>query len=156
MSILSCFTLVAEAVSKDRYGECCLHGKVVLPFVQRLPRLLHRLYNENDFQAKEFRSHVRRYNKAFAFASSGGSFHLDGSILDGRGPPCHKIQGELYHRLGPILPSEDGTPSYSIDSPKLTQAPHLFLFTALYKIVVTPAFGYTDGFRNSRAGFIVK
>ena len=44
----------AEAVSKDRYGECCLHRKVVLPFVQRLLRLLHRLYNENDFRAKEF------------------------------------------------------------------------------------------------------
>ena len=34
-------------------------------------------------------------------------------MLDGRGPPCYKIQGELYHRLGPVQPPENGQPIYS-------------------------------------------
>ena len=48
-----------ESIGKDRYGDCCLHGKVVLPFVQHLPHLLHRLYTDNDCRAKEFRCHIR-------------------------------------------------------------------------------------------------
>ena len=103
----------AESVGKDRYGDCCLHGKVVLPFVQHLPHLLHRLYTNNDRRAKEFQCHIQRYNKVFAFTSAGGTFCLDGSVLDGCGPPCYKIQGDLYHCLGPVLPGEDQIPSYS-------------------------------------------
>lgn len=43
----------------------------------------------------------------------GGSRCIDGSVLDGRGPPCYKIQGELYHRLGPVQPPENGQLIYS-------------------------------------------
>lgn len=103
----------AEAVSGNKYGDCCLHGKVNIPFLEHLPSVLYHLYTDNSRRANEFRSHIRRYNKAFAFTSAGGSFRLDGSVLDGRGPPCYKIQGDLYHRLGPLLPDEDNTPSYS-------------------------------------------
>src|ERR1700761_2721631 len=92
----------AEAVSEGEYGDCCNHGKVDLPFVEPLPPALYRLYNGDSYDANEFLTHIRRYNKAFAFTSTGGSFRLDGTVLDGRGPPCYKIQGELFHRLGPV------------------------------------------------------
>lgn len=108
----------AESVGEDEYADCCRHGKVNLPFVVRLPPVLYNLYNDNNTHAKKFRRHIRYYNKAFAFTSTGGSHRLDGSVLDGHGPPCYKIQGELFHRLGPISPDNDDnngppTPSYS-------------------------------------------
>ena len=56
---------------------------------------------------------MRQYNKAFAFTSTGGSGRVDGSVLDGQGPPCYKIQGKLYHWLGPVQPPKNGQPIYS-------------------------------------------
>ncbi|KAL0459080.1 UNVERIFIED_CONTAM: hypothetical protein Slati_0535200 [Sesamum latifolium] len=29
---------------------------------------------------------------------------IDRSVLDGKGPPCFKISGENYHRIGSLLP----------------------------------------------------
>lgn len=81
--------------------------------MEPLPSLLHDLYIDNRAPAKKFREHIRHYNKAFAFTSTGGSFCLDGSVFDGRGPPCYKIQGDLYHRLGPLCPEDGHVPTYS-------------------------------------------
>ncbi|KAK4383912.1 hypothetical protein Sango_3108900 [Sesamum angolense] len=39
----------------------------------------------------------------FCLTSIGGK--VDTSVLDGRGPPCFKISGENYHRIGSLLPS---------------------------------------------------
>jgi hypothetical protein len=36
-----------------------------------------------------------------------------GELFDGKGPPSYKIQGELYHRLGSLLPDEAAAPTYS-------------------------------------------
>ena len=103
----------AEPVSVDGYGDCCLHGKVSVPFVATLPTDLYRLYCSLDDDATEFRSHICRYNKAFAFTSTGGPGRVDGSMFDGRGPPCYKIQGELYHQISAIAPDDGRAPLYS-------------------------------------------
>ena len=104
---------VAEAVRPDEYGQCCLHGKVYVPFLPRPPNDLYMLYCSNDRRGRSFRTHIRQYNKAFAFTSTGGPGHIDGSMFDGRGPPSYKIQGELYHQLGPLQPEEGRRPLYS-------------------------------------------
>ena len=103
----------AEGDSVNEYGDCCMRGKVDVPYVVPIPDLLYHLYADVDNDAREFRSHIRRYNKAFAFTSTGGSFRLDSCVFDGRGPPCYKIQGELYHRLGPVAPEDGWSPAYS-------------------------------------------
>ena len=100
-------------MSSPRFGQCCLTGKVSIDFVEPLPPEMYRLYAGQDADAREFRENIRRYNKAFAFTSSGGPGHLDASVLDGHGPPCYKIQGELYHRIGPIRPDDARLPVYS-------------------------------------------
>ena len=85
----------------------------MLPPLDFVPPSIQQLYEGNDECAIDFRLHVRLYNKAFAFTSTGGSGHLDGLVYDGRGPPCYKIHGELYHRLGPLLPGPGQQPVYS-------------------------------------------
>jgi hypothetical protein len=49
----------------------------------------------------------------FAFTSSGGPWHLDGTVFDGRGPPTYKIQGELYHQIGPLRADYRHAPLYN-------------------------------------------
>ena len=95
------------------FGSCCLQGKVRIDYVDALPQSLHALFFGDGRVEKEFRSNIRRYNKAFAFTSSGGSWRLDGAVFDGRGPPTFKIQGELYHQIGPLEPDSSSTPLYS-------------------------------------------
>jgi hypothetical protein len=38
--------------------------------------------------------------------------HIDRSVNDGRGPPLFKIHGQVYHRMGSLLPSDDGPPKF--------------------------------------------
>ena len=80
--------LKRSSMSSPRFGQCCLTGKVSIDFVEPLPPEMYRLYAGQDADAREFRENIRRYNKAFAFTSSGGPGHLDASVLDGHGPPC--------------------------------------------------------------------
>jgi hypothetical protein len=37
-----------------------------------------------------------------------------GNLFDGKGPPSYKIQGELYHHLGSLLPDEPAAPYISV------------------------------------------
>ncbi|KAH9042406.1 hypothetical protein EDB84DRAFT_1576635 [Lactarius hengduanensis] len=104
---------VGSPVSNPQYGSCCLRGKVQIDFVARLPDVLYGLYSSDSAQAKEFRLHLRRYNKVFAFTSTGGSGRLDGTMFNGRGPPSYKIQGEVFHQIGPLSPEENQAPLYS-------------------------------------------
>ena len=89
---------------------CCAHGKVNLSPLRVPPQPLYNLFTANSLQAKEFRSNIVQYNAALAFTSLGAN--VDRSILD-RGPPIFRIQGELRHLSGSLLPEEDERPTYS-------------------------------------------
>lgn len=74
------------ASSSDRnpqFGLCCLRGKVSIDFVARLPTELYEYFTSQDEAPVEFRSHIRQYNKVFAFTSSGGPWRLNGTVFDG-------------------------------------------------------------------------
>ena len=105
--------LTTSSMTLPRFGSCCLQGKVCIDYVAAIHPQLLQLYTGNDSDAREFRVSIRRYNKAFAFTSTGGSGGLDGSIFDGRGPPSYKIQGETFHQIGPLLPDPSKSPLYS-------------------------------------------
>jgi hypothetical protein len=38
--------------------------------------------------------------------------HIDRSVNDGRAPPLFKIHDQVYHRVGSLLPSDDGSPKF--------------------------------------------
>jgi hypothetical protein len=105
--------LASSSDCNPQFGLCCLQGKVLIDFVTHLPVDLYDYFVSQEGDLVEFRSHIRQYNKAFAFTSSGGPWRLDGTMFDGRGPPTYKIQGELYHQIGPLRPEEGRAPLYS-------------------------------------------
>nr|CDJ90379.1 uncharacterized protein LOC100903664 [Haemonchus contortus] len=95
----------SESKGKRTFNDCCNHGSISLRHFNNYPVELRRLLTSQEIEAKEFRKHIRNYNSAFAFASMGAQ--LDTSR--GHGPYCFRIHGQIYHRIGPVLP-EDGQP----------------------------------------------
>ncbi|XP_057299455.1 uncharacterized protein LOC130630074 [Hydractinia symbiolongicarpus] len=67
------------------------------------------LTNTDTVQAKNFQSNIRKYNSAVAFASFGANLRPP----PGRGPPCFRICGQIWHRVGGLYPPEGQTPVFN-------------------------------------------
>jgi len=64
----------------------------------------------NNYPSREFRNNIQQYNVAFAMTSVG--VKIDNSVTRQSGPYCFKIQGELHHLTGALLPHGNQTPMY--------------------------------------------
>lgn len=58
-----------------------------------------------------FLQHIRQYNSLFSFTSMGAD--IDDSLNQGGGPYVFKINGQVYHRIGSLLPNEDNPPKFA-------------------------------------------
>ncbi|EGG07643.1 uncharacterized protein MELLADRAFT_28695, partial [Melampsora larici-populina 98AG31] len=87
------------------YSMCCRGGQVALPQhyfdFPPVPRLLY------DLLTKDHATHIRSYNNALSFTSLGTP--MDASVIG----HCFKIQGQLVHKLGTILPPAEGEYSFA-------------------------------------------
>jgi hypothetical protein len=94
----------AERISNSReinpvFTACCSKdGAVQLPALRPLPDLLHRLFTTDTSTARHFRTHIRKYNSALAFASV--KYTPDTRVAGGL--QCFQIHGALYHTVGPL------------------------------------------------------
>ena len=87
---------------------CCALGKVCLPpFLPRPQPLLH-LLTDLDIEARQFRDPIRKYNSCFQMTS----FGADRRIFEHGFMPTFKIQGKVYHRIGPLAPQAGTEPSF--------------------------------------------
>src|SRR5437667_10190035 len=68
-------------------------------------------YSTNNLVAKLFRLNIRNYNNAFAFSSLGVT--VDPSVYGPSGIYTFRIQGELVHRIGSLLPIQGRQPCFS-------------------------------------------
>jgi hypothetical protein len=53
---------------------------------------------------------IRQYNCLFTFTSM--EAQIDRSVNDGCGPPVFKICGQVHHRIGSLVPPDDGPPKF--------------------------------------------
>ncbi len=96
----------------NKFGGCCLQGKIALPPLHNLPPELFELYTSQDPPAKAFREHIRNYNNALAMTSTGCT--VDDSLnRQGGGPWLFKLHGKLSHRSGSLIPREGASPQYA-------------------------------------------
>lgn len=94
------------------FNLCCSSGKVSLPVPQAPPAPLNELLTSNSGSARAFREQIRAYNNVLAFSSIG--LQVDQSVANAQnGAYCLRICGRVYHRIGPILPSEDERPAFA-------------------------------------------
>ena len=82
-----------------------------IPPLQPLTGIFHNYLTGDDYSSREFRNNIRQYNAAFAMTSVG--VKIDNSVTRQSGPYCFKIQGELHHLTGALLPHGDQTPIYA-------------------------------------------
>jgi len=69
------------------------------------------LFDSNSREGKNFQQHIRTYNMMFAFTSPGAK--VDNSYNNGHGPPNLRIQGQVCHRIGSLLPSTGQMPKFA-------------------------------------------
>lgn len=93
------------------YNNCCKGGKIDIPPYKPRPEPLSTLARfDGDHTSKKFIKNIRQYNCLFAFTSMGAQ--IDKSVNNGRGPPLFKICGQVYHRVGSLLPPDGSPPKF--------------------------------------------
>ncbi|PAA84583.1 hypothetical protein BOX15_Mlig017082g4 [Macrostomum lignano] len=90
-------------------GMCCSNGKVRLtPLNENLPDYLRHLLLGNSEESDHFLSNIRRYNSCFQFTSFGAE-----RIVEEPGfMPTFKVQGQVYHLVGSLLPLQGEEPKF--------------------------------------------
>jgi hypothetical protein len=95
-----------------RFHLCCRGGKVCLPYLKHPPPFLAKLLDPNgDILSKYILKSIRSYNSLFAFTSLGAK--IDYGINKGPGPYVFKINGQVHHRIGSLLPEEGESLGYA-------------------------------------------
>jgi len=89
---------------------CCAQGKVTLPPLAPPLEPLRRLFTSNEVDAKDFRERIRFYNNALAFTYVGAN--LDTNVAQPSNYIYH-FRGELYHRMGSLLPQLGEAPKFA-------------------------------------------
>ena len=89
-------------------GMCCSKGKVQLLEPRSPPDGLRHLLTASTDDAKHFQANIASYNAAFQMTSFGAT-----SIVQQPGfNPLFKVQGKVYHRIGPAFPAQNQRPSF--------------------------------------------
>ncbi|XP_040369338.1 uncharacterized protein LOC121051242 [Rosa chinensis] len=88
------------------YTNCCRKGQIKLSQPKPTPNFLRTLLND-----KQFKENIRIYNSMFCFTSMGAK--IDHKINAGSGPYIFKINGQVHHLMGSVLPSEGESPKYA-------------------------------------------
>jgi hypothetical protein len=102
---------VTKSVRLPVFSTCCAKGKVKLPPLQELPSSLNMLLTGTDLRSRTFRQNIRMYNSALSFTSIGAK--IDQQVTGTSGIYTFRIHGEMYHRIGSLLPNSETQPQFA-------------------------------------------
>jgi hypothetical protein len=97
--------------NNPQFSLCCENGKVLLPNLPATPQELEVLLTSKENSAVKFLDQIHMYNSVLAFTSLGAK--VDESVIGGLGPYSFRIQGELYHKIGSLCPTEGQWPQFA-------------------------------------------
>ena len=104
--------IVSSSVARSTFSTCCRKGKLSLPLPPDPPALLCSLLIDRTPRSHRFLKKIRAYNAALSMASVVAKW-----VNRGPSPfnfnPTMNMQGEMYHYMGPMMPSEGRAPSYA-------------------------------------------
>ncbi|XP_062182700.1 uncharacterized protein LOC133886841 isoform X2 [Phragmites australis] len=93
------------------YNLCCRGGKIWIPPFKEPPSFLQEPIKFNgNTRCKKFLRHIRQYNCLFAFTSMGA--RIDHGINRTGGPYVFRINGQVHHRIGSLLPPAGDPPQF--------------------------------------------
>lgn len=88
-------------------GLCCSGGKVNIPIIPEPTTVLKELISGSHPSSKHFLNHSRQYNTLFQMTSFGAKVIREGNFM-----PTFKVQGQVYHLIGNLLPAEGAQPEF--------------------------------------------
>lgn len=97
-----CLHCGAMKFKSETPGMCCASGKVKLPPLRPPPEPLLSLLSGDSSESKHFLKNIRKYNSAFQMTSFGATKIVQHNFM-----PTFKIQGQVYHCIGSLLPVPD-------------------------------------------------
>ncbi|XP_076299348.1 uncharacterized protein LOC143218189 [Lasioglossum baleicum] len=103
-----CFHCHALKFKKESPGMCCSNGKINLPPLVEVPEPLLTYVAGVTRESKHFLQHIRKYNSCFQMTSFGATNIVRYSNF----MPTFKVQGQVYHQIGSLLPVTDGDPQF--------------------------------------------
>ncbi|EYB87952.1 hypothetical protein Y032_0254g286 [Ancylostoma ceylanicum] len=89
-------------------GMCCSNGKVRLPDLNQPPEPLRSYMSGTTAESKHFLQNIRKYNSCFQMTS----FGTTAVVQEAGFMPTFKIQGQIYHRTGSLLPPPNEDPRF--------------------------------------------
>ncbi|XP_076258517.1 uncharacterized protein LOC143195346 isoform X2 [Rhynchophorus ferrugineus] len=99
---LVCSHCKALKYKNDANGLCCANGKVKLIQLDPPPEPLYSLVSGIGTDSIHFLTHIQQYNNCFQMTSFGATNAVRENFM-----PTFKIQGQIYHRAGSLLPVSD-------------------------------------------------
>lgn len=96
-----CVHTVEHESSQMKHQACVV--KVKLQELQTPPEPLAALMAGENAQSKHFLANIRKYNSCFQMTSFGAT----NIVREGNYMPTFKVQGQMYHRAGSLLPVPD-------------------------------------------------
>lgn len=94
-------------------GMCCAKGKVHLPELRPPPSPLNELITGEDADSPLFLKRLRTFNSCFQMTSFAASNVVHNPTIDGQlYETTFKVQGQVYHRIGSLMPMPDEIPKY--------------------------------------------
>ncbi|GBM68271.1 hypothetical protein AVEN_88843-1 [Araneus ventricosus] len=98
----------AKTFKCETPGMRCSNAKVKLPSQDQPPEPLHSLMSGVTLESTHFLPIIRKYNACFQMTSFGTT-----AVVREEGfMPTFKIQGQIYHRFGSLLPFQDRTSQF--------------------------------------------
>jgi hypothetical protein len=88
--------------TSGKYMKCCNDGRItqaLIPLQTDIPEPLNSLLRGTHRLSRDFKSNSRKYNNALTLASMQ---YVD-KKFDASGPPCVVLNGQIRHRVCPIL-----------------------------------------------------
>jgi hypothetical protein len=90
-------------------GMCCSNGKVKLDTLNPPPEPLLSYMSGRTSESKHFLQNIRRYNSCFQMTSFGTTATVE---QDGGFMPTFKVKGQIYHKVGALLPFPNESPQF--------------------------------------------
>ena len=104
----NCSNCGALKFSKESEGFCCSKGNVKLDVFPQPPPFLQHLFEGTGRDSNHFLSNIRKYNCAFQMTSFGCN-----EVTMAGFNPSFRIQGQVYHLLGSMLPIAGESPKFA-------------------------------------------
>ncbi|CAN1247135.1 ATP-dependent DNA helicase PIF1 [Linum grandiflorum] len=103
-------THASQNKQHPQFTLCCNDGGVRQALAREPPRYLRDLMQSESANRRHFCDYIRAYNGVFCFTSMGGK--VNRQLNDGSSVYIYSIGGQIFHRIGSLLPREGTAPGF--------------------------------------------